>query len=231
MPQPGEKKLYIKALEARVAELEQHLAGDGMLDVGEDHWDHAQLQKHINPRIVSNDHSSPLGQPNVAASNGWQAASEQKIHPEEEAESLLSIVRDLSLSASGGYVGGTSTITLGRVLGSVVNSHKPASPRSRRTSTVSYEDPVPKSRYTPSLAEMVGPMFVSSNVADRLLQGFLRHIATRFPVLHTPRLFEMHARRNALEDVYEASILHLVYATGGRWVESVRLPSQCERLF
>jgi hypothetical protein len=54
----------------------------------------------------------------------WKQPQEMHAAKPDEVDSLLSAVRDLSLSASGHYVGGTSTITLGRLLGSVVKSQK-----------------------------------------------------------------------------------------------------------
>jgi hypothetical protein len=68
---------------------------------------------------------------------------------------------------------------------------------------------------------MMGPMFVTPVVAKRLLEGFLKLIATRFPVVHTPWIRELHERKDILDDVYEESTLHLVYATGGRFLETV----------
>jgi hypothetical protein len=118
-------------------------------------------------------------------------------------------------------VGGTSTITLGRLLGSVVKSQKDTNkPEMRRTESVADKDPKISSK---TLAEMMGPMFVSHGVAKRLLEGFLKHISTRFPVVHTPWVREVHERTDILHDVYEESILHLVYAIGGRFLETVRV--------
>jgi hypothetical protein len=47
---------------------------------------------------------------------------------------------------------------------------------------------------------------------------------TTHPVIHTPRLQELHARRNEVLDVYEESILHLVYANSGRYPETAGSP-------
>ncbi|RDW85138.1 hypothetical protein BP6252_02728 [Coleophoma cylindrospora] len=237
VPQAGEKKLYIKALEDRVAELENYLANDGHLGIGDDHWNHPQVQRResesempLAPNESFGTNPSNINLPFQMSGSSRNhrtsiSLSSQQLQQQEElddeADSLLSVVRDLSLSASGQYVGGTSTITIGRVLASVVNSHKSEKrdevhPRN----SPDYDNPNPKSIYSPRLADMIGPMFVSQSVADRLIQGFLRHIATRYPTVHTPRVFEMHARRNQLHDIYEESIMHLVYATGGRWLES-----------
>lgn len=157
----------------------------------EDHWEQTQYHLHQEQQI-------------------------QEDHRNDEIDTLLGAVRDLSLSASGHYVGGTSTITLGRVLGSVVKSHRSFSDEFRN------EDPNPRSISNVELAEIMGPSFVSPAVATRLLDGFIKHLSTRYPVLHTPRLKELHAKRDGILDVYEESILHLVYANAGRFLETVR---------
>lgn len=116
-------------------------------------------------------------------------------------------------------MGGTSTITLGRVLGSVVNTeiHRVPGPTRSRASP---EDPVSRSVVSRSLAETMGPMFVAADVAQTLMNGYMKYIATRFPVLHSPFALDLHERRNGSLSVYETSILHLVYACGGRFLET-----------
>lgn len=189
-PNPQDKKIYIAALEDRIAQLESYLSSIGQAGVGDDHWKQAQ---------------------NI------------QVTVQNEVDPLLSAVRDLSLSASRHYVGGTSTITLGRLLGSVINSQKDVmnGPKLDKTEAKSDQDHNPRTISSETLAEMMGPMFVSPGVAQRLLEGFLKHIATRFPVVHTPWIWELHERKDILEDSYEESILHLVYATGARFLETV----------
>ena len=192
LPRPGEKKMYITALEDRVAELENLLASMGQFGVGDDHWG----------RVAT-------------------SLQAQELEETDDVESLFNAVRDLSLSASGTYIGGTSTITVGRILGSVINSQKVSRPGRNSTDSAGYEDPNPKSISSATLAEMMGPMFVSPGVATRLFEGYLKHLATRFPILHSPRLREIFERRDVLDDIYEEAILHLVFATGGRFLETV----------
>ena len=61
---------------------------------------------------------------------------------------------------------------------------------------------------------------VPSNVADRLYVGYIKNIMTRFPVVHSVWLRQVHHRRHALTDVFEATILHLTYATAARFIET-----------
>lgn len=172
--------------------MEAYLSSVGHGGFGDDHWRQAQFQ-------VREAHRAEEG------------------NQPDEIDSLVGAVRDLSLSANGHYVGGTSTITLGRVLGSVVTNHRDFS------HDLLSEDPNSRSISNAEFAEIMDPSFVSPIVATRLLDGYIKHLSTRYPVLHTPRLRELHSRRNGILDVYEDSILHLVYANAGRFLETVSL--------
>lgn len=58
-------------------------------------------------------------------------------------------------------------------------------------------------------------------IADRMLAGYLTHASTAFPILHSPALRDLHARRaGGLTSAYEVCVLHLVYAIGGRFLET-----------
>ncbi len=74
-----ERKVYIKALEDRIAELESSLSYDGKEGVADDHWE------RLRPR-------------------------------EDSFNELSQAIRELSLNASGYYVGATTQIALGRML-------------------------------------------------------------------------------------------------------------------
>jgi hypothetical protein len=89
-PKPQEAKLYIRALENRVAELETALTNSGLADAGLDHW--------------------------------AQGPRKQQIEGGEDGQeySLLAAVRDVSLNTSGSFIGGTSNITLARILESIL---------------------------------------------------------------------------------------------------------------
>ncbi|KAK8056216.1 transcriptional regulatory protein [Apiospora rasikravindrae] len=203
IPAAGEKKLYIKALEQRVAELESALASLGHMGAGTDH-----LRGTVGPVL-----SSPLLQ-----TPGRQVlqASQHHIKPDsdDDENDILIAVRDLSLSASGHYVGASSNITIGRVLNSVVQSQRTSIANEHDSHIVGDEDdPAPKSVYSAQLSDFVGVPMISPNVAHRLLEGWFRHIATRYPVLHTARVLELHANRDNISDEYEKSILHLPSVT------------------
>jgi hypothetical protein len=139
---------------------------------------------------------------------------------DDDGNDILTAVRDMSLSASGHYVGASSNITMGRVLSSVVHSQRNYVNISNDDAAQGGDDPAPKSVYSSRLTDVVGAPFLSPSVAHRLLEGWFCHIATRYPVLHTAHVMELHNNRDNLSDDYDKSILHLIYAVSGRWLES-----------
>ncbi|XXG93819.1 hypothetical protein Hte_000068 [Hypoxylon texense] len=207
----GEKKVYIRALEQRIVELEAYLASIGHLGVGSDHL------ARLGQPMSSSQHTASLP-PDQAPT----LASEQtQLDDEDDANDILLAVRDLSLSASGHYIGATSNITIGRVLSSVVHSQRTSIPAAHEEQASQGEDdPAPKSIYSTNSGNMIGVPFLSTPVAERLLHGWFRHIATRYPMLHSSEVLRLHHNRDNLTDEYERTILHLIYAVSGRWLES-----------
>lgn len=209
VPAAGEKKLYIKALEQRVAELEAYIVSGGHPGVSNDHL---RLMSQAGTSASSSQPNAipvPSGQPSL-----------QIQQPDDDANDILIAVRDLSLSASGHYVGASSNITIGRVLNSVVNSERANAPTINDEHHQEQSDPAPKSVYSTSSGEMIGVPILSPSVATRLIQGWFRHIYTRYPIIHSARVMELHSNRDNLVDEYDKTILHVVYAISGRWLES-----------
>lgn len=191
-----------------MAELESVLASLGHAGAGND---------HLRGMIAAS--SSSLSQHGLFSPGQLPQNSRQE--SDDDGNDILNAVRDLSLSASGHYVGASSNITIGRVLSSVVHSARNPVPSSiGDTTTQEQDDPAPKSVYSSGLTDMVGEPFLAPNVAHRLLEGWFRHIATRYPVLHTANVMDLHNNRQNLTNDYDKSILHLVYAVSGRWLES-----------
>lgn len=104
----------------------------------------------------------------------------------------------------------TPSINMSNVLGSVIRSQ--SSPK--------IDSDIDKpSRF--DLASRLGAMFVTPKVAQRLLDGWIKHLSTQYPVIHTPCLRELHTRRDETPNVFEESMLHLVYANSGRILEAI----------
>ncbi|KAI2619534.1 fungal-specific transcription factor domain-containing protein [Hypomontagnella submonticulosa] len=211
VPAAGEKKIYIKALEHRIAELEAYLASIGHTRVGTDHL--TRLGQSTSQNVAA---ALPVGPPQQQA-----PVPEQTQRDEDDTNDILLAVRDLSLSASGHYIGASSNITIGRVLSSFVHSQKSAVPAGHEDQAAQGEDdPAPKSIYSTTTGDMIGVPFLSPQVAGRLLQGWFRHIHTRYPTLHSAEIIRLHNNRDTITDNYEQTILHLIYAVSGRWLES-----------
>jgi hypothetical protein len=74
----------------------------------------------------------------------------------------------------------------------------------------------------------VGPEFnplavVTSETAELLLEGYLKHISTRWVVLYRVHVLELHTKNSqqTLNAPFDVSTLNLVYAIGGRFLETV----------
>ncbi|KAH8204367.1 hypothetical protein TruAng_001418 [Truncatella angustata] len=177
---------------------------------------------------ASNDHlrgivpavSSPI-LPEVNIS-GTRLSRHSLQQSDDDTNDVLNAVRDLSLSASGCYVGASSNITIGRVLSSVLRSEKSpvAGHVEHFNAPIEENDPAPKSILSTGFSDMTGEPFLAPTVAHRLLEGWFQHVATRYPVLYTANVMELHNSRETLTEAYDRSILHLVYAVSGRWLES-----------
>lgn len=97
-----------------------------------------------------------------------------------------------------------SNLSVGRLFKSVVHHDMSRTMVSRN----------PQGAYR--LAELADP-----ETASILLNGYIRHLSTQYPVLHTPRLRALHERPMEALNVFEQCILHLVYANSGRILEAV----------
>lgn len=214
IPGAGERKVYIKALEQRVAELESQLAASGEHAVGVDHYHYGQgYAQQANSSL-----------PDAAVQQSPSTvASGQPARSSDDGGEIMIAVRDLSLSAAGHYVGASSHIDVGRVLSSVVSRKSdPFPPTDRSTNEpIDDVDPAPKSASggQRSGRHTEGPQ-LSSAAAQRLIKGWEQHICTRYPVLHTPQVRWLFENSDRLTDVYDQAMLHLVYAVSGRWLES-----------
>ncbi|KAI1802406.1 fungal-specific transcription factor domain-containing protein [Daldinia bambusicola] len=214
VPAAGEKKVYIKALENRIAELEAYLTSIGHRSISNDNLGRLGLSTSSFQNVAV----LPNGQLNQAA---IPVAEQTPRNDGDDSNDILLAVRDLSLSASGHYVGASSNITIGRVLSSFVHSQKSSVSGTHEELAIQGEDdPAPKSIYSTVAGDVIGVPFLTDQVAARLLHGYFRHIATRYPVLHSTQVVKLHNNRDNLTDEYEQTILHLIYAVSGRWLES-----------
>jgi hypothetical protein len=211
-------------VEDRVAELEGILLREGILDEGQSQWHQLQAaqlvdQADTNELNIPEPTQRPQKRPCIdtfqdynEAGVEWEGNTRDK-----NANAVVDILRDLSLEASGGYIGASSSITMSRMVGSLVKSRvdpdlglraeEHLSPKSSSDGTFDGDSVL-------ELGNMPG------NIADKLLMGYLKHISTRWPILHSNYIRTLHHSRDTLVDPYDRSVLHLVYASGARFLET-----------
>lgn len=189
-PKPGQAKIYIQALEERVAELEGLLAKEGHNFASRDHWADA-----AGPDESDKDDPADM-------------------------QPLLNAVRDLSLDAAGSYVGGASSITLGRALEAALagKTQLLGSPV-----TVTWEKTQRSISFTSNGSSLAADTslrlnYVTNETANMMIYGYLKHLRTNFPILCSADILDLHNRRQMLKDVYEFSILNLIYGLGGHFL-------------
>lgn len=145
--------------------------------------------------------------------------------------SLSRTIRDLSLNASGhGYLGGTSNITLARVLEPILNSDRAdrAPQDISRTEEPELDPLIPRILSARDGENLVDVPAFSEPVVERLFQAYVEYVSLPFPVIHSRKLQKMHERRDKPNGLFDISVLHLVYAIGGI---SLTLVRQTQRSF
>ncbi|KFA54954.1 hypothetical protein S40293_02305 [Stachybotrys chartarum IBT 40293] len=210
-PMPFGKNQYIKALERRVAELETFLSTQGMTELSSDHW----AATAESTTSASDARSNPTPEPEP------DEPDEAVLDWRDGVDSVVSVVRSLSLDVNGsGYMGASSHVALGRVFAFLAKTkHREAveTGQPRRQSLAASTAP---RHPVNDVHQPIDFADVPAGIADRLFNGYLKHIATRWPVVHSVWVRELHARRHSLTDVFELTMLHLLYATAGRFIET-----------
>lgn len=193
------KGQYIKVLEGRVAELEKALA-------------------------ASKDQTSKSTPPPIPESNNPSLFMD---NPEDEQMSLgiVDVLRNLSLDASGGYLGSSSTISMGRLVADIIKQRGNNARDFVREKKQSYpsDEGSPQSinaMDSPTNSISMEPISLPPEVAHRLLDGYFQHVSTRWPVLHSAQILDWHSRRDSIDDVVERTLFYLVYANAARYLET-----------
>jgi hypothetical protein len=216
------REQYLRDLEQRLSELESTLASYGP-QPQPPHSD--EDVQHIYSKSASTD-NSPRGDALVAPASisregNRECEREQDMEAHEQMESgsvnsVTNILRDLSIEASGGYIGASSNITMGRMIGSLVRGNEPSR-------GIEQQQLSPKSLYEPAsppIAHSRFSLMACDETCDRLLLAYLKHISLRWPLLRTSFIRTLHANRAQLQDPYHKTILHLLYSIGGRFLET-----------
>jgi hypothetical protein len=228
------KEQYLRALEQRVNQLESALsaardinaAGGGITPLvspaleqpGQIQWipppPSLQRSSHYSNLDRAELPSLSIPSPTMIAHDSLAGKPEDHIDP-KSVNSVTDILRDLSIEASGGYIGASSNITMGRMIGTLVKSKESQNISNMKS---------PKSLYQPaspaSTRDNIQSNLLKGDVCDRLLLGYLKHISLRWPILRTSFIRALHNQREILVEPYKKTVLHLVYAIGGRFLET-----------
>ena len=165
-------------------------------------------------RTSPSHHSESMPDADSNPDDGVRVPVLQPSSPEPDDTSVFEMVRDLSIGGFGGYVGSTSQITMGRMIGFMMGSQRRSSVRTLsglepEDSSVStrgdWEHLSPKSASTGlngSKAVIEIPQ-IPADIADKLFFSYVRHISTRWPVVHPLYARYLHGNRATLLDAYE----------------------------
>ncbi len=207
---PFGRNQYVASLERRVAELEDFLANKGLL--GQVSTFTPYNISGPNPASESTGTHLPGHESHLDSATHTRASSVSDTAV-EDGDSMVRILRDLSLESNGGYIGATSHFTMGRLLNSLVQGKQRAFHEDHPHGQMPYDkerDESPSMR----LAD------VPSEVANKLFSGYMKHVATRYPILQSNWIYELHSRRDRIDNAYERNVLHLVYAIAGRFLQT-----------
>ena len=217
------RRQYVKALEERVALLERIMRKQGLSEFGQDHWEDMREPDSLGMPIDRG--SLNTAQSHNSASSGSQWSQHT---PVDSGDMLSWAMRDLSLQANGGFVGASAYLGLGRAVSHIVGAVEtnplelPSTQNSSNLNRLLSSD---ASAQSPSNSPWI-PGFeithIPVDMADRLMNGYLNYIPSRWPILHRSHILDLHSRQNQLKDVYETFTLTFVYAIGWRYTKPVR---------
>jgi hypothetical protein len=197
---PPSKTQYIRALEDRVMELEKKLA-----------------------ELTKENHEVSSARNDSARDPGSTSRPQSRatvVEEDDSVDSLATLIRDLSCGSGGVYVGASSNISMGRLMASVLRNAKGGADTTKQDD--SRKEPTSISTFSANVPDtaFIDLPSVPPDVATRLYHGCLQHISTRWPIIHTPLISYLHRHKDSLSSIEEKVILQLIYANGGRYLET-----------
>lgn len=228
------KEQYLRALEQRVNQLESALSaaremkttGESVTPLLSPASEQPRLLQWMTPPSsgCTSSHYSNVEKsatsalnipPQVMAAHDSFAEKPQDQNYSKSVHSVTDILRDLSIEASGGYIGASSNITMGRMISTLVKSKETPNINSMESPRSLYQPVSPASTRDDAQSNLL-----KGDICDRLLLGYLKHISLRWPILRTSFIRALHNQREILMEPYKKTVLHLVYAIGGRFLET-----------
>ncbi|CAG9996791.1 unnamed protein product [Clonostachys byssicola] len=205
-PMPFGKNHYISSLEKRVAELESSIAESGK--PSSPMGTSASAGSLITPQGVTQLHHQQI------MSNVTEAALVLPNHKElQPADPIARSLVKLSTNMNGGCLGASTFTSVARMLGMLVDDLQESG------SPGGVDSPASNVGTVDTVGVELGSL--SDQTANRLLEGYMKDTGLRWPVLHSTWLRKLNAQRSSASASYKRFILYLVYAIGGRTLESM----------
>ncbi|KAK7918220.1 transcriptional regulatory protein [Apiospora marii] len=216
----------VQAVEDRVAELESIIRREGISDTHNKRKRCAEYDELTNVLTPVESVESPAviqWNPSPTPSDSRSDIAPQSFSRQSRVATgtVTEILGDLSAEAPGTFFGVSSQITMGRVISSIIQARKQRVDIPKNTI---WEQLTPGPRTTASASSDDAPELpqISAGSAQRLFDYYLRHVATRWPVLPTSFVHLLYTERHSLSDAFFTSVLHMVYAIAGRYLEAAR---------
>lgn len=207
-----------------MAELESALSHNGFTN--KDHWKRHESSGELSEAVGDGfvGLSSPNGVPPNFSMNGpgWNRTTAYHEVGQPEQDPPGGFNGELLSEPAGGFSdSGSSGVIASRMFGSMMRGVEPPVQRMKDPSqahlsplSMSDRDNLDAGDGSPELLR------TPINIAERLLKGYVKHISTRWPVMHSSQFWDLHSRRLQLDDPFELSALSLIYAIGGRFLET-----------
>ncbi|KAK8108689.1 hypothetical protein PG984_014490, partial [Apiospora sp. TS-2023a] len=214
----------VQAVEDRVAELESIIRREGTGDTCKKRKRCAEYEELTNVLTPVESVESPaVIQWNLSptpSDSRSDTAPQSFSHLSRVATgTVMDILGDLSTEAPGAFFGASSQITMSRVISSVIQARKQ---RVGIPKHLTWEQMSPDSMTTASSSSGDTPELpqISDASAQKLFECYIHHVATRWPVLPTSFIHLLYTERHSLSDVFFTSVLHMIYAIAGRYLEA-----------
>jgi hypothetical protein len=190
--------------------------------------DKKQYIRALEERVAELESCVSLHGKSDAATDHWDRLEQ----PEDVENQLSRTIRDHSLNASGWFIGATSNISLGSILGTAFRERAGSVLRSDAEDrapphVISSSNP-PDNNGSAGRTENNFRAWPATAL-ESAFEAYMKHVALRYPLIHSVRLSKMHSNRNTTANSWEVATLHLVYALGSQYLEPVRAEEICHR--
>ncbi|KAK8848917.1 fungal-specific transcription factor domain-containing protein [Apiospora arundinis] len=214
----------VQAVEDRVAELESIIRRERISDTRSKRKRRSRSDGLANALTPIESVESPAAnqwKPSPAPSDSRSDIVSQNFsqQPRIDNGTMMNIERDPLTENPNDLLALSSQTTMNRVITSTIQGRKERVGSSKQPAC-EYLSPDSAITASYSLDDTITSPHISAGIAQRLLDCYAKHFAPRWPVLQTSLIHMFHAERDNISDAFFTSILHLVYAIAGRYLET-----------